>query len=801
MKRYFKNIYNLVKQDIKSDSRKSSKKDDKKINKVLGFLGILALIAYLAVFGYKISEGALKGLAETGLENYFIIGIVLTSYLIIFTASMRTLMSNKNKDNTEKYIDKLPVSSKQRYIAKNITQIVYSYSSIALILALPLIYYGINQSLGTLYFGRIILAILLLPIIPTIILFAIMTAIKGILDLITKGKTENVVTALSVVLVLYIYYLIYYKSKTLGDGMTFFIDTISNAKDIPLMKLPMAFANFIIGKDVFKNLGIILLSSIGLLAFSTLTVGNLYRVKKGFFGNILEKVNFLKKKQNETLINEEEKLLINKEKNERLAEVKDGAEESTNTNLNKKSLESLNLSGKDFKAKSAAASYIKRELTFFTRNTALAMNTILIPIILPVFMLAVMGFSMAGEFAKTKNSRNEMYLIEVNNLGQLEDIKEKQDKNEEVREEDFKRALASAQSYEFVTKEQLEERNERNKKKEETQVNLSIEAINTKIEKTKDEEEKQMLEGIKENILKVKDDSKSDDPLKDVKLKVSFENLEEKEKEIFKQLEKLKYEGKLRGISKEEKEEQEKDEKLSKYAKYELPTNLVNEYLSTKEIINNSFITVVMNRIKDIRGKAKYTEMPKVAQFLIPAAVTAFIIYAMQMSIYMFSKEKNEIDFLKTIPISFEKQIKYKQMPGIIMETLTLIVYLLIPELIFNFKMYTSIYFFLGIILSVIVITFFNNIEILLDLKNPNFTWKDTTALAKNSINIFTLFVLKAVVFALIGYLGFLLVSKKKILTLEKYTIYASVSFVVLAILIEFVIVKIGTKMFKKLSN
>lgn len=800
MKRYFKNIYNLVKQDIKSDSRKSSKKDNKKINKVLGFLGILVLIAYLAVFGYKISEDALKGLAETGLENYFIIGIVLTSYLIIITSSMRTLMSNKNKDNTEKYIDKLPVSSKQRYIAKNITQIVYSYSSIALILAFPLIYYGVNQNLSALYFIRIILAVLLLPIIPTIILFAIMTAIKGILDLITKGKTENVVTMLSIVLVLYIYYLIYYKSQTLGDGMTFFINTISNAKDIPLMKLPMAFANFIIGKDVFKNLGIILLSSIGLLVFSTLTIGNLYRVKKGFFGNILEKINFLKKNKNETLINEE-KLPINKEKNERLAEVKNGAEESTNTKLNKKSLESLNLSGKDFKAKSAAASYIKREFTFFTRNVALAMNTILIPIILPVFMLAVMGFSMAGEFAKIKNNKNEIYLIEVNNLGKLEDIKEKQDNNEEVSEEDFKNALASAQSYEFVTKEQLEEKNEKNKKREETQVNLSIEAINTKIEKTKDEEEKQMLEGIKDNILKVKDASKADDPFKDVKLKLSFENIEDKEEEIFKQLEKLKYEGKLRGISKEEKEAQEKDEKLSKYAKYELPTNLVNEYLITKEIINDSFITVVMNKIKEVRGKAKYTEMPKVAQFLIPIAVTAFIIYAMQMSIYMFSKEKNEIDFLKTIPISFEKQIKYKQMPGIIMETLTLIIYLLIPELIFNFKMYTSIYFFLGIILSVIVITFFNNIEILLDLKNPNFTWKDTTALAKNSINIFTLFVLKAVVFALIGYLGYLLVSKKKILTLEKYTIYASVSFVILAILIEFVIVKIGTKMFKKLSN
>lgn len=800
MKRYFKNIYNLVKQDIKSDSRKSSKKDNKKINKVLGFLGILVLIAYLAVFGYKISEDALKGLAETGLENYFIIGIVLTSYLIIITSSMRTLMSNKNKDNTEKYIDKLPVSSKQRYIAKNITQIVYSYSSIALILAFPLIYYGVNQNLSALYFIRIILAVLLLPIIPTIILFAIMTAIKGILDLITKGKTENVVTMLSIVLVLYIYYLIYYKSQTLGDGMTFFINTISNAKDIPLMKLPIAFANFIIGKDVFKNLGMILLSSIGLLVFSTLTIGNLYRVKKGFFGNILEKINFLKKNKNETLINEE-KLPINKEKNERLAEVENGAEESTNTKLNKKSLENLNLSGKDFKAKSAAASYIKREFTFFTRNVALAMNTILIPIILPVFMLAVMGFSMAGEFAKIKNNKNEIYLIEVNNLGKLEDIKEKQDNNEEVSEEDFKNALASAQSYEFVTKEQLEEKNEKNKKREETQVNLSIEAINTKIEKTKDEEEKQMLEGIKENILKVKDASKADDPFKDVKLKLSFENIEDKEEEIFKQLEKLKYEGKLRGISKEEKEAQEKDEKLSKYAKYELPTNLVNEYLITKEIINDSFITVVMNKIKEVRGKAKYTEMPKVTQFLIPIAVTSFIIYAMQMSIYMFSKEKNEIDFLKTIPISFEKQIKYKQMPGIIMETLTLIIYLLIPELIFNFKMYTSIYFFLGIILSVIVITFFNNIEILLDLKNPNFTWKDTTALAKNSINIFTLFVLKAVVFALIGYLGYLLVSKKKIITLEKYTIYASVSFVILAILIEFVIVKIGTKMFKKLSN
>lgn len=218
-------------------------------------------------------------------------------------------------------------------------------------------------------------------------------------------------------------------------------------------------------------------------------------------------------------------------------------------------------------------------------------------------------------------------------------------------------------------------------------------------------------------------------------------------------------------------------------------------------MLTKSLPRYALDKLKEAREKARYKDMPNTRQFAAPIFVTMFIIYCMQLSIFMFSKEKNEITFIKTIPISYEKQIKFKQLPGIILETSTLLIYAFIAEIIFNLKMYTSIYMLLGLIMSLVMIGLFNNIEILLDLSKPNFNWQDTNALAKKNKTIFIYQIIKVFIIGITIFLGFYLVSNKKFFGLPAYLIGTSIIYVILAIISEVIILKIGPKLFKRLSN
>lgn len=780
MKSYFVKIYNLVKQDIKSSSKNNDASKKTKIKKILGYLGVAVFAVYLMGLGYYASEAALKGLSKAGLEYYFVIAIVVISYLLTFLSSFRSLMSNKNKDNTESYIARLPVSSRQRYIAKNITQLIYSYSGIALLLVIPLIYYGISLKLGALYFVRAILAILLLPVIPTIILFALMTVIRGILDLITKGKTDNLVAFLSMGLLFYVYYIAYFKMKAEGGATTYLINAISSSKDASLMKLPMCFTSFILGNKALLNLGIILGLSILLMVVSTIIFGKLYEVKKGILGELLEKINFFKKKA----AGKDDKSNLDKKTD--ILESKD-----------EKPFTKVKFQDEDFKEKKPVVSYIKREFSFFTRNTALAMGTVLMPILLPLIMMAVMGFSLAGEFTNFKNYKKEIYFAEDKNLNKLEDLKEKG----KFTEEEFQKALNSAEGFKFTTKKDLEDAASKKAAQDEAQVKLSLGMIDEKIKHSKDKEEIAVLNSIKEGIITSSKKAKKDDPFKDVLSIISFENTEQDDKKIIDTFIKLQAEGKIRKSTDKERLEQEKDDKYKKYASFNLPTPLLKEYLETKEMLTKSLPSYALDKLKEAREKARYKDMPKTMQFAVPIFVTMFIIYGMQLSIFMFSKEKNEITFIKTIPISYEKQIKFKQLPGIILETSTLLIYAFIAEIIFNLKMYTSIYMLLGLIMSLVMIGLFNNIEILLDLSKPNFNWQDTNALAKKNKTIFIYQIIKVFIIGITIFLGFYLVSNKKFFGLPAFLIGASITYVILAIISEVIILKAGPRLFKKLSN
>lgn len=104
------------------------------------------------------------------------------------------------------------------------------------------------------------------------------------------------------------------------------------------------------------------------------------------------------------------------------------------------------------------------------------------------------------------------------------------------------------------------------------------------------------------------------------------------------------------------------------------------------------------------------------------------------------SRDGKDSLFMKQVPISLDKQIFYKILPGIILNIIPAIYVLVIEKILF-----TSIEIKMIIILfvsSFIVNVFNNYLMILIDLKNPKLNWTTEYAVVKQNINMFFQFVI-----------------------------------------------------------
>lgn len=104
------------------------------------------------------------------------------------------------------------------------------------------------------------------------------------------------------------------------------------------------------------------------------------------------------------------------------------------------------------------------------------------------------------------------------------------------------------------------------------------------------------------------------------------------------------------------------------------------------------------------------------------------------------SRDGKDSLFMKQVPISLDKQIFYKILPGIILNIIPAI-YLLVVEKI----LFTSLDVKMIIILFVssFIVNIFNNyLMILVDLKNPKLNWTTEYAVVKQNINMLFQFVI-----------------------------------------------------------
>ena len=162
------------------------------------------------------------------------------------------------------------------------------------------------------------------------------------------------------------------------------------------------------------------------------------------------------------------------------------------------------------------------------------------------------------------------------------------------------------------------------------------------------------------------------------------------------------------------------------------------------------------------------------------------------ISITAYSRDGQNAKVLKYLPVSFDKQIKYKTLLGFYINLVLMIIVLigikiLVPTLsIVNLLILA----FIGTLINI----FNNYLGILLDLKNPKLNWTSEQAVVKQNLNMFVQMGLLSIQIGAIIYLGY------KLHNLNKIAIIVTITYIALLLLLKVYIKNNAKKLYSRID-
>ncbi len=176
---------------------------------------------------------------------------------------------------------------------------------------------------------------------------------------------------------------------------------------------------------------------------------------------------------------------------------------------------------------------------------------------------------------------------------------------------------------------------------------------------------------------------------------------------------------------------------------------------------------------------------------IISLAVIAFCFMFNFIAATSVSRDRNNSVFMKYIPIDLEKQCLYKTIPGMILNMIPLIYFLVVIKIIVPI---ISIKIMLYILVTAILMNIFDNYcFIIVDLINPKLEWITEYAVVKQNVNMFFQIVIILLQFAIIGLIAF------KITNIEILVAIISLLYILGMYLIRKYIIKNQIKLFSKI--
>lgn len=173
---------------IIKNSRRQEKQETIK-EKILSVMAFLIVFLSLAITMVLTSIYVTKELGKINQEYTFINILLLMNFIILFGKSIFEILNALYFSKDLKILLRMPIKSKDIVNGKLINMILSEYQMETIMLAIPMIVYGILTKAGVLFYTYMIIILAILPIIPIVITSTIISIIMRFTNII-KNKTE-----------------------------------------------------------------------------------------------------------------------------------------------------------------------------------------------------------------------------------------------------------------------------------------------------------------------------------------------------------------------------------------------------------------------------------------------------------------------------------------------------------------------------------------------------------------------------------------------------------------------------------
>ena len=173
---------------IIKNSRRQEKQETIK-EKILSVIAFLIVFLSLAITMIVTSIYVTKELGKINQEYTFINILLLMNFIILFGKSIFESLNALYFSKDLKILLRMPIKSKDIVNGKLINMILSEYQMETIMLAIPMIVYGILTKAGVLFYTYMIIILAILPIIPIVITSTIISIIMRFTNII-KNKTE-----------------------------------------------------------------------------------------------------------------------------------------------------------------------------------------------------------------------------------------------------------------------------------------------------------------------------------------------------------------------------------------------------------------------------------------------------------------------------------------------------------------------------------------------------------------------------------------------------------------------------------
>lgn len=339
-----KSLTNII---IKNSKRQEIQETLKE--KILSFIAFIIVFGFLTVTMISISYTVTYKLKEINQTYTFINILLLMNFIILFAKSVFESLNVLYFSKDLKQLLKMPIKPKDIVHAKLINMIISEYQMEIIMLAIPMIIYGIIMRVKILFYLYILITLIILPIIP-IITTSIITAI--IMRFSNKLKNKAQVMYITIIVTAIIIDFLFTGFKPISVSNYEFEKAILEKNGVatiisnqfallkPIMNTILNYNNI----EGAKNLTIYILESLSIYIVGLFIISKVYL--KGAIGTT---INSKKAKK------ENKKLTIN-----------------------------------DFKQEKANKAYLKKELRTILRTPIFCIQCIIIPLIYPLIILSVL---------------------------------------------------------------------------------------------------------------------------------------------------------------------------------------------------------------------------------------------------------------------------------------------------------------------------------------------------------------------------------------------------------------------------